>query len=91
MIRIGLTGGIAAGKSTVSTRLRELGAALIDYDELARRVVEPGGVGLRRIADVRPDALTDQGGVNRRWIAEHVFAGPTRNGCGGNWTISSIR
>lgn len=77
MIRIGLTGGIAAGKSTVSARLRELGAALIDYDELARRVVEPGGVGLRRIAECfGPDALTDQGRLNRRWIAEHVFAGP---------------
>lgn len=77
MIRIGLTGGIAAGKSTVSARLRDLGATLIDYDELARRVVEPGGVGLRRIARCfGPDALTDQGRLNRRWIAEHVFAGP---------------
>ncbi len=77
MVRIGLTGGIAAGKSTVSARLRELGATLIDYDELARRVVEPGGVGLRRIARCfGPDALTDQGRLNRRWIAEHVFAGP---------------
>ena len=50
VIRIGLTGGIAAGKSTVSARLRELGAVLVDYDLLARRVVEPGSVGLQRIA-----------------------------------------
>ena len=41
MIRIGLTGGIAAGKSTVATHLRELGATLVDYDVLARKVVEP--------------------------------------------------
>jgi len=62
MLRIGLTGGIAAGKSTVSARLRELGAALIDYDVLARQVVEPGGVGLRRIVDCfGADALTEQG------------------------------
>ena len=40
MIRIGLTGGIAAGKSTVATHLRELGATLVDYDVLARKVVE---------------------------------------------------
>ena len=44
VIRIGLTGGIAAGKSTVSRRLGELGATIIDYDALARQVVEPGGV-----------------------------------------------
>ena len=77
MMRIGLTGGIAAGKSTVSARLQELGAVLIDYDELARRVVEPGSIGLQRIAECfGSDALTDQGRLYRRWIAEHVFAGP---------------
>ena len=77
MIRIGLTGGIAAGKSTVATHLRELGAVLIDYDALARKAVEPGSVGLRRIVDrFGPDALDKQGGLNRQWIARHVFSGP---------------
>ena len=77
MIRIGLTGGIAAGKSTVAAHLREMGAALIDYDALARKVVEPGSVGLRRIVDhFGPDALDKQGGLNRQWIARHVFSGP---------------
>ena len=76
MLRIGLTGGIAAGKSTVSARLRELGAALIDYDVLARQVVEPGGVGLRRIVDCfGADALTEQGELDRAWMARHVFSG----------------
>lgn len=49
MMRIGLTGGIAAGKSTVAARLRELGALHIDYDALARQIVEPGGVALPQI------------------------------------------
>ena len=76
-MRIGLTGGIAAGKSTVSARLRELGAVLIDYDVLARQVVEPGSIGLRYIAECfGADALTDQGELDRAWMAEHVFSGP---------------
>lgn len=76
VIRIGLTGGIAAGKSTVSTKLRELGAVLVDYDLLARHVVEPGSIGLQRIAECfGPDALTDRGELNRAWMAEHVFSG----------------
>ena len=77
MIRIGLTGGIAAGKSTVAAHLRELGAVLIDYDALARKVVEPGSAGLRRIVDrFGPSALDKQGALNRRWVAQHVFSGP---------------
>lgn len=77
MIRIGLTGGIAAGKSTVAMHLRALGAVLIDYDMLARKVVEPGSVGLQRIVDhFGPDALNMRGEFNRRWMAEHVFSGP---------------
>ena len=51
-IRIGLTGGIAAGKSTVAARMRELGALVIDYDGLAHEIVAPGGVALPRIAAV---------------------------------------
>lgn len=76
VIRIGLTGGIAAGKSTVSARLRELGAVLVDYDLLARQVVEPGSIGLQRIVECfGSDALTDRGELNRAWMAEHVFSG----------------
>ena len=77
MIRIGLTGGIAAGKSTVATHLRELDATLVDYDVLARKVVEPGSVGLQRIVEhFGPDAMNAQGGLNRRWMSEHVFSDP---------------
>lgn len=77
MIRVGLTGGIAAGKSTVSAHLRTLGAIVIDYDELARLVVAPGSVGLHRIVEeFGPDAVSADGTMNREWIAEHVF-GPS--------------
>ena len=66
MIRIGLTGGIAAGKSTVAVRLRELGAAVIDYDVLARAVVAPGGAALPAIvAAFGPDSLTADGTPQR--------------------------
>ena len=72
-IRIGLTGGIAAGKSTVAARMRELGALVIDYDGLAHEIVAPGGVALPRIAAVfGPDALLADGSLNRAWLAERV-------------------
>lgn len=74
MIRIGLTGGIASGKSTVASHLCELGARVIDYDRIAAQVVAPGGVGLHRIAQAfGPRALTEEGELDRAWIAEQVF------------------
>ncbi|MBT1164697.1 dephospho-CoA kinase [Bifidobacterium felsineum] len=73
-MRIGLTGGIAAGKSTVSARFAELGAVIIDYDALAHRIVEPGGEAIARIAETfGPDALLADGTLNRSWMADHVF------------------
>lgn len=75
MIRVGLTGGIAAGKSTVAEHLRELGATVIDYDQLARDVVRPGSIGLQRIKEVfGSDAISEDGTLNRTWMAEHVFS-----------------
>lgn len=74
MMRIGLTGGIAAGKSMVAARWRELGAVHIDYDALARQVVEPGGEALPRIAEVfGPASLNPDGTLNRAWVADHIF------------------
>lgn len=76
-MRIGLTGGIAAGKSTVAARLAGLGAFLIDYDALAHAVVEPGGAALPEIVRAfGADALNADGTLNRAWMAEHVF-GPS--------------
>ncbi|WP_152209481.1 dephospho-CoA kinase [Bifidobacterium cebidarum] len=74
IMRIGLTGGIAAGKSTVAARFAELGAIVIDYDALAHRIVEPGGEAIAQIAQAfGPDALLPDGALNRSWMADHVF------------------
>ncbi len=74
MLRIGLTGGIAAGKSVVARRLTELGAVVIDHDVLAREVVEPGTVGLDRVAEAfGPGVLTESGELDRPELAGVVF------------------
>ncbi|WP_288240852.1 dephospho-CoA kinase [uncultured Bifidobacterium sp.] len=74
MIRVGLTGGIAAGKSTVAARFRELGVSVVDYDDLARAVVAPGGEGLRRIVEEFGErAVGADGTLDRAWMADHVF------------------
>lgn len=76
-MRIGLTGGIAAGKSTAARRLRELGAVIVDYDVLAREVVAPGGAALPAIvSEFGPESLNSDGTLNRPWLAEHIF-GPS--------------
>jgi dephospho-CoA kinase len=75
MLRVGLTGGIGAGKSEVSKRLAALGAVVLDADKAAREVVESGTPGLARIAEtfgrgvLRPD-----GSLDRAKLAEIVFA-----------------
>ena len=71
---IGLTGGIASGKSTVARRLVEHGAVHIDADELARRVVEPGTPGLAAIVETfGPGVLRRDGGLDRQKLGEIVF------------------
>ena len=69
-MRVGLTGSIAVGKSFVSGVLAELGCRVVDADAVARRVVEPGAEGLRRIVEafgvwvLRPDGTLDRAGVS---------------------------
>ncbi len=70
---IGLTGGIAAGKSLVARRLRERGAAVIDADGVARDVVAPGTRGLREIAAIWPEVVGPTG-LDRRRLGAIVFA-----------------
>ncbi len=71
---IGLTGGIASGKSTVSGMLRELGARVIDADAIAREVVEPGRPALAEIvAWLGRDILLADGSLDRRKLGELVF------------------
>lgn len=72
---IGLTGGIAAGKSAVAARLAELGAVVIDADRLAREVVEPGTPGLAAVAHRFGDAvLAPDGSLDRARLGSIVFA-----------------
>lgn len=72
--RVGLTGGIASGKSTVSEILRELGAVVIDADALAREVVQKGTPGLVAVvAEFGPDLLTSDGDLDRAAMGALVF------------------
>src|SRR3954451_11938286 len=73
MLKGGLTGGIAAGKSLVAARLAELGAVLIDADAIAREVVEPGTPGLRAIAETFGTSVLDGGALDRAALAAVVF------------------
>jgi dephospho-CoA kinase len=73
-VRVGLTGGIASGKSTVSAILRELGAVVIDADQLAREVVEKGTPGLARVVEeFGPGLLTSEGDLDRPAMGALVF------------------
>lgn len=76
MLRVALTGGIAAGKSAVAARLAELGAVIIDADLLAREVVAPGTPGLAAVvARFGPQVLAGDG-LDRGALAEIIFADP---------------
>jgi dephospho-CoA kinase len=78
-LRIGLTGGIASGKSTVAERFLELGIPVINADEVARAVVAPGQRGLAAVADAFGAAVLDEsGGLDRRALRNLIFADPTR-------------
>lgn len=72
--RVGLTGGIASGKSTVSAMLAELGAVITDADALAREVVEKGTPGLDAVvAEFGPTLLTPEGDLDRAAMGSLVF------------------
>lgn len=71
---VGLTGGVASGKSAVAARLKALGIPVVDTDQLAREVVEPGAVAIAAIREAfGPGVLDDHGGLNRRSLRERVF------------------
>lgn len=71
---IGLTGGIASGKSTVSTMIKDLGIPVIDADVIAREVVEKGEEAYQEIvAFFGPDILTDEGYLDRKKLGSIVF------------------
>ena len=77
IIRVGLTGGIASGKSTVSALLAEHGAVIVDYDQLSRNVVAVGSVGLRQVVETFGEkVLSEDGSLNRPALGAIVFADP---------------
>ncbi|MFJ5706721.1 dephospho-CoA kinase [Streptomyces sp. NPDC093105] len=79
MLKVGLTGGIGAGKSEVSRLLVSYGAVLIDADRIAREVVEPGTPGLAAVvAAFGEDVLTAEGTLDRPRLGSIVFADPER-------------
>ncbi len=77
MLVYGLTGGIGSGKSTVGKMLRERGAEVVDADEVARAVVQPGSEGLARVVEAfGADILDASGALDRKQLGAHVFADP---------------
>jgi dephospho-CoA kinase len=76
MVRVGLTGGIASGKSMVADELAERGAIVIDADVLAREVVEPGTPALAAIIDRFGAQVLRDGQLDRTRLAQIVFADP---------------
>ncbi|MFO7172265.1 MAG: dephospho-CoA kinase [Bacillota bacterium] len=77
MLRIGLTGGIASGKSTVSRMLRDLGAPVIDADAIVHALQEPGGPAYGPIVEAfGPSVVGPDGRLDRRALARRVFADP---------------
>jgi dephospho-CoA kinase len=72
---IGLTGGIASGKSSVARFFEERGLPVVDADQLARTAVEPGSSGLARIvAEFGAEILNSQGGLDRKKVSALVFS-----------------
>lgn len=77
MIRIGLTGGIGSGKSTVATMLAERGAVIIDADQISRELVEPGGEALAAlVTEFGPRILQENGSLSRGELAALAFSEP---------------
>lgn len=76
---IGLTGGIATGKSTVARLLAEHGARIIDADQLSREVVAPGSPLLAKVAELfGPEVISADGTLDRQGVRRLVFSDPAR-------------
>ncbi|RKT04106.1 dephospho-CoA kinase [Streptomyces sp. 3211.6] len=79
MLKVGLTGGIGAGKSEVSRLLAGYGAVVVDADRIAREVVEPGTPGLAAVVEAfGKSVLTDDGALDRPKLGAIVFADPEK-------------
>ncbi|HEX7252014.1 MAG TPA: dephospho-CoA kinase [Thermoanaerobaculia bacterium] len=79
MLRVGLTGGLASGKSSVAAILRGLGAVVFDADEIVKDLYVPGGAGAQAARELFGDAVLDTSGkIDRSLIAAIVFADPAK-------------
>ncbi|XP_067943833.1 dephospho-CoA kinase domain-containing protein-like [Watersipora subatra] len=79
MFLVGLTGGIASGKSTVTSILREAGCAVIDADVISRQVVQVGSKGWRQVRDqFGEDILCPDGSIDRTKLGEIIFSDSTK-------------
>ncbi len=77
VLRIGLTGGIGSGKSTVAAMLQALGARLIDTDAISRSLTVPGGAAIDALrVHFGPDSITAAGALDRDWMRARAFADP---------------
>ncbi len=79
MLRVGLTGGIATGKTTVAAMLREFGCRLLEADKIAHQTMEPGGAAYDEVVrEFGRGVLTPEGLVDRKKLGAIVFAAPAR-------------
>lgn len=78
MLKVGLTGGIGSGKSTVAKTLQKKGVTLVDADQIAREVVAPGENALEKITELfSPAILLPDGSLNRAALKQRIFSDPT--------------
>ncbi len=76
-LAVGLTGGVAGGKSTVASMLAGKGAEIVDFDDLAREITRPGTPALAEIAEIfGPSVIGEGGGLDRKALGRIVFADP---------------
>lgn len=78
MLIVALTGGIGSGKSTVGELFQQLGAMVVDSDQLAREVVERGSLGFEQIVTLFGDEILKNGEINRSLLAEIIFKDPSK-------------
>ncbi len=78
MLIVALTGGIGSGKSTVGELFQQLGAVVVDSDQLAREVVERGSSGFEQIVSFFGDEILKNGEINRSLLAEIIFKDPAK-------------
>ncbi|AHI02995.1 dephospho-CoA kinase [Corynebacterium falsenii] len=91
MKKIGLTGGIGSGKSTVSGRLAEHGAFIVDADKIAREIVEPGQPALAELDHAFDGVINPDGTLNRQELARQAFATKEKTQVLNNITHPRIR